>query len=73
MINQIPNAKLIILNRKNNLILVYKKIDRRGYIYLFTSLKIIFSKKFKTNILDHPDFFDRVCLLIIDEIHLINQ
>lgn len=72
MIHQIFNAKSIILNRKNNLILMYKDIAQGSYTNIFTSLEIAFSKKFKTNFLNHPGFSDRFCLFAIDKIYFIN-
>lgn len=51
MINWIANIKLIILNTKNNLTLIYKKIAKNRYTSVFTNYKIAFFKKFKKNII----------------------
>lgn len=37
------------------------------------SPEIALSKKFKANILDNPRFARRLCLLAIDEIHLVEE
>ena len=68
MINQIFNAKSIVLNGENNQISMHKEIARGNYIHLFTNPKITLLKKFTINILDHLSFSDRFCLLAIDEI-----
>lgn len=74
IINRILNTKsIVVLNKKNNLILVHKEIVKGRYTHFFISPKITLSKKFKINILDHLDFFNRLCLLAIDEIHLVYQ
>lgn len=73
MINQLLNKKALVLNSKNNYKHVYKQATKRAYSYIFTSLKIFLSKKFKKNIFDDPEFTDRLLLLAIDEIHLDDQ
>ena len=40
---------------------------------MFTSPEIAISKKFKKCILDHFSFTDRLCLLAVDEIHLVEE
>lgn len=52
---------------------VHKGIANGGYTHIFTSPEIALSKKFKKNILDHYGFTERICLLAIDEIHLVDQ
>lgn len=61
-----------MVNEKNNHKHIYKQVSKRGLIYIFTSSEIIFLKKFKKNILDHFEFIDRLCLLTIDEMHLVD-
>lgn len=51
---------------------MHRKIIKDGYTYIFTSSKIILSKKFKKNILDLSSFTDRLYLLAIDKIHMVN-
>lgn len=48
-------------------------IAKGSYTHLFTSPEIALSKKFKANILDHSGFAQRISLLAIDEIHLIEE
>lgn len=69
MINQLPNGKALMLNGENNHKHVHKQAAKGGYSHLFTSPKIALSKKFRKNILDEPEFTDRLCL----EIHLVDQ
>lgn len=71
MINRIPNSKAITLTGENNQQSTQRKIATKNYIYLFTSLEIALSKKFKTNLLNNAHFSDHLCFLAIDEIHLV--
>lgn len=73
MINQLPNEKVLVLNSKNNYKHVHKQAAKGGYTHIFTSPKIALSKKFKKNILDDTKFTDRLCLLAVDKIHLVDQ
>lgn len=73
LINQIPQSKEIVLNRKNNMWNVLAGIANRGYTHVFTSSEIALSKKFKNNILNQSFFTNCLCLLVIDEIHLIEE
>ena len=73
MINRIANAKSIFLNGENNLTSVHREIAKGGYTHVFTSPEIALSKKFKKNVLDQSSFTDRLYLLAIDEIHLVDQ
>lgn len=73
MINCIPNGKVIALIRENNLKAVQQAIATKGYTHIFTSPKIALSKKFKANVLDNHCFLDRLSLLVIDEIHLVEE
>ena len=73
MINLIPNGKAIALTGENNQKDVQHAIATEGYTHVFTSPEIALSKKFKTNVLDHPCFAQRLSLLAIDEIHLIEE
>lgn len=59
--------------KKNNQIVVYRKIAKGGYTYVLLSPEIALSKKFKKIVLDHPSFTDRLFLLAIDEIYLVDQ
>lgn len=72
MINQLPNKKTLILNSKNNHKHIHKQAIMEGYTYIFTSLEIVFFKKFKKNIFNKPKFNDRLFLFAVDEIHLVN-
>lgn len=72
MINQILNSKALVLNKKNNHKHIHKQMVKDGYTHIFTSLEIIFSKKFKKNTLDYPVFTNKLCLLAINEIYLVN-
>lgn len=74
MINSLPKGKAIVLNGENNLTHVQRDIARGGYTHVFTSPEIAISKNFKKkNILDDPLFSNRLSLLAIDEIHLVEQ
>lgn len=73
MINKKPNGKALVLNGENSHKHVYKQAAKGGYRHIFTSPEIALSKKFKNNILDDPEFTDRLCLLAIDDIHLVDQ
>lgn len=73
MINQLPNGKALILNGEHNHNYVHKQAAKGGYTHLFTSPEIALSKNFKKNILDDPEFTDRLCLLAVDEIRLVHQ
>lgn len=73
MINSLPKGKAIVLNGENNLTHVQRDIARGGYTHVLTSPEIAISKNFKKNILDDPLFSNRLSLLAIDEIHLVEQ
>lgn len=73
IINQLLNKKTLVLNSKNNRKHIYKQATKRYYTYIFISLKIFLSKKFKKNIFDDSEFTDKPFLLAIDEIHLDDQ
>lgn len=74
--NQLPKGKAIALigdsNQKED-----PANDRKRILtptcQLCTSLEIALSKKFKANILDPSGFAQRISLLAIDEIHLIEE
>lgn len=72
MINQIPNGKALLLNGKNNPKYIYKQAAKSGYTYIFTSPQITLSKKFEKNILNNSAVIDRLCLLAVDKIYLID-
>lgn len=73
MINRIPRGRGIILSGKNNNKRVLEDIARGGYTHVFTSPEIALSKKFKNCILDQTSFTDCLCLLAVDEIHLVEE
>lgn len=58
---------------KNNQKAVQKSIGSQNYTHVFTSPEIALSKKFKANVLDHPRFSQRLSLLAVDEIHLVEE
>lgn len=73
MINCIPNGKPITLTGKNNQKVIQQSIIYENYIYIFVSLKIALSKKFKANILNNFYFINYLSLLAINEIYLIKK
>lgn len=73
MIKQLLNKKTLVLNGKNKYKHIYKQAITGVYTYIFISLEIAFSKKFKKNVLDNPKFTDWLFLLTIDEVHLVDQ
>lgn len=56
MINQVTGEKAIALTEENNQKAVQQFIAYQDYTHVFTSPEIALSKKFKTNVLDHPGF-----------------
>lgn len=72
IITQKPNKKVFVLNGKNNYKYIYRQVVKKDYIYIFTSFKIAFLKKFKKNILDNSKFMDWLHILAIDKTYLIN-
>lgn len=73
IINQLPQSKAIVLNGENSQKSVFSGVARGAYTHVFTSPEIVLSKKFKKCILDQQTFTDRLCLLAIDEIHLVDE
>lgn len=73
LINRIFFGKAITLTGENNQKAVQKSIRSQNYTYVFTSLEIALSKKFKANVLDHLRFSQHLSLLAIDEIHLVEE
>ena len=74
IINQrLPKGNTIVLNGDNNKETTQCKIARGNYTHVFTSPEIALSKKFKKNILHQHVFTDRLCLLAIDKIHLVEE
>ena len=73
MINRISQRKRIVLNGENNNKQVFHNIIKRRYTHVFTSPEIAFSKWFKISILDQTSFINRLVLLAIDEIHLVEE
>lgn len=72
-INLLPKGKGIVLNGENNTNSVLADIANGGYSHVFTSPEIALSKKFKQNILYRFLFPERLCLLAVDEIHLVGE
>ena len=72
-INQIPQTKGMVLNGKNNTRNVIATIANKRYTHVFTSSKIALFKKFKSSVFDQNSFTNRLCLLAIDEIHLLKE
>lgn len=74
MINRdIPGGKAIVLKEDNNQSRVRKEIATGGYTHVFTSPEIALSKGFTNDILDCKEFTDRLRLLAIDEVHLVEE
>lgn len=73
MINYIPNEKTITLTSENNQKTIYQSIVYRNYTHVFTSLKIVLSKKLKTSIQDNSYFVSYLALLDIYKIHLVEE
>lgn len=73
MINRIPNGKAIALTGENNQQSTQREIATGNYTHLFTSPEIALSKKSMKNLLDNALFSKRLCLLAIDEIHLVEK
>ena len=73
LIDRIPGGKALVLNGENNHKYIFQQAARGGYTQVFTSPEIALSKKFKKSILDDPKFTDRLRLLAIDEIDLVDQ
>lgn len=70
---KLPNGHAIELNGDNNKESTQREIARGYYTHVFTSPEIALSKKFKKNVLDQHLFSDRLCLLAVDEIHLVEE
>lgn len=73
MINQTTTEKAILLTNKNNSKAMQKYIGSQNYIHIFISLKIALSKKFRESDLDHLRFTQRLSLLAIDKIYLVDD
>lgn len=74
MINmRLPKGNAIVLNRDNNQENTQQAIAIGNYTHVSTSPEIALSKKFKKNILDQNVFTDRLYLLAVDEIHLVEE
>lgn len=70
--NQIPNNKALVLNKENNHKYICKQMLKNGYTHFFTSSEIAFSKKFKKNILNNSAFTDKLNLIAVNKIHLVD-
>lgn len=73
LINKLLKRRGIIFNGENSSNNVFTKVCKGGYIYIFTSLEIAISKRFKKYIFDHLSFTNYDYLLVIDEIHLVEE
>lgn len=73
IINWIPKGKAIALTGDNNKHSIQLKIANGDYIYIFTNLEIALLKKFKKNVLNNLRFAERLGLVTIDEIYLVEQ
>lgn len=72
-INLLLRGKDFVLNGENNINNILAEIANSGYTHIFTSPRIALSKKFEQNILDRHFFTERLCLLVVDEIHLVEE
>lgn len=61
------------MNGENNTNSVLAEISNGGYTHVFTSPERALSRKFKQFILDRSSFTKRLCLLAINEIHLVEE
>ncbi|MCJ1465984.1 hypothetical protein MMC07_004603 [Pseudocyphellaria aurata] len=73
MINGLPRGQGIVLNGENNQKSTRLSVARGCYTHSFTGPEIALSGDFKSQILRHPEFRDRLSLLAIDEIHLVDK
>lgn len=73
IINRLSQSKAIVLNGENSQKSVFIGVTREYYTHLFTSPKIILSKKFKICILDQQIFTNRLYLFAIDKILFIDE
>lgn len=73
MINWIASGKAIALTGKNNHKAVQQFMTWQDYIHIFTGSEIALLKKFKANVLNNPQFSNRLSLLAVDKIHLIKE
>lgn len=72
-INRLSKRRDIVLNDENSFENMFNGVSKGGDIYVFSSLKIVISEKFKKCILDEFFFIDWFCLLAINEIYLIKE
>ena len=73
MVNGLSGGQGIVLNSENNTKRIRSSIGKGRYTHVFTSPEIAVSIDFKKNVLDNHTFRDRLCLLAIDEIHLVDK
>lgn len=52
---------------------MFTEVSKRRYTYVFTSPEIVISKKFKKCIFNHFSFTGCFYLLVVDEIHLVEE
>lgn len=72
LINKFSRKKAMILNEKNNQKDIQLEIAKKNILKYLQALRSL-SKKFKKNVLDNSQFTDCLCLLTIDEIHLVEK
>ncbi len=72
-INWIVSDCVITLNGENNKQLLKRRIAISDFTNRFTSSDIALSRMLKNILLDNLRFAERLCLLTIDEIHLVEQ
>lgn len=65
--------KSIVFNGEKSSNSVFIEISKEEYICQFINLEIGISKRFKKYIFNHFFFTNHLCLLVIDEIYLIEE
>ena len=73
MINRSLGGKRIVLNGESSTNAVFIEVVMEGYTYVFISLEIAISKKFKKYLLDCFFFTNHLYLLAINEIYLLEE
>lgn len=73
LINRFSGERSIVHNCENISNNMFTEISKRGYTYVFTSPEIAISKRFKKYILDQSSFTVCLCLLVVDEIYLVEE
>lgn len=73
MIDSLPRGKGVVLNGENNQKPTHISIARGDCTHVFTTPEIALSVNFKRRVLDHPGFTNRLVLLAVDGIHLVDE